>query len=134
MYAQLLGIFGILATTALASPSSPTIDIPAAFASPAAANPAVTPAALFAVGDNVIAQAYGIMAPGGSGNEDDVGPLFTNAHTFTLNLTENTGTVIGVDLWAPPSPGSTFLSSEEGNYPTSIAHVSYKHLLHTYRH
>ena len=115
MYFQLLGIFGILATTGLASSSSSTSNNPAPRGPAAAPNPTVTPAALFAVGDNVIAFKSATFDPKLMQNMNLNDPAFTNAHTYTLALAEYEEDVIEVTLWKPPPPGSSVPASPIGD-------------------
>ena len=109
MYTQLLCIFGIFTTAALASASAP------------GPTPTIAPGALFAVGDNVIAAGVEILSQGYS--TDASPPTWTNAHTFTLNLTKGAWEDIGISLWTPPPPGSTVPASPSGT-PTAVIMVS----------
>ena len=125
MYAQLLGLFGIFATTIVPNVSA------------SAASPTITPAALFAVGDNVITYMFNVPDSSDGSNEaaglvdpfDNNDPMHTNAYTYTLNLTEGASNTMRVDLYKPPPPGST-VPAELSGEPTALIIVSIQLVLH----
>lgn len=118
MYTQLLGLFGILASTALASSSSSAISSAEASHSAPAANPTITPAIFFAVGDNVVGSGQKYLSHGDLNGAGE--PVWTNAHTYTLNLTKGSWEAIGLYLWEPPLSGTPPPATPSGKATAEI--------------
>ena len=101
---------------------------PPAFGSAGAANPIISPAALYAADANITAQGNGAFTVSAVVYNNIMVPTFTDAHTYTLDLTKNIGTMVDVHVWAPLPPGSMF-SMVEGDIETVHAEVSAENLL-----
>ena len=113
MHTQLLSIFGVLVTATLP------------LATTAWPKPTITPGAVFAVGDNVIGKDFAGQC---SLNFDPIAcPTFTNAHNYTLNLSDGAKHVISMDLWPPPLSGSTVRATPSGA-PTATVLMSATYL------